>query len=173
MSHLLEQNLMSPWQSSFCPSHSTTTTLLHITSEWFSALDCGLFDGAIFLDISKAFDTVNHELLLSQLAGFNLDPAACHWFRSYLTDRTQCTAIGHKQSEEVAVTSRVPQGCVLGPLLFSLFVNSLPEHLQGIATVLFADDTTLYVSGHFVADTSFKLSSTLSAANSWLSDSGL
>ena len=65
MSHLLEQNLMSPWQSSFCPSHSTTTTLLHITSEWFSALDCGLFVGAIFSDIYKASDTVNHELLVS------------------------------------------------------------------------------------------------------------
>ena len=172
-SHLQGHNLLSPWQSGFRPGHSTTTTLLHVTSEWYSALDQGFVVGAVFLDIAKAFDTVNHTLLLSRLANLGFDPATCEWFCCYLRDRHQCTAIDDNCSEEAVVTSGVPQGSVLGPLLFSLFVNSLPTHLEGVSTVMFADDTTLYVIGHSTTEISAKLSCALASAHKWLLESGL
>ena len=152
ISHLQDHNLLSPWQSGFCPGHSTTTTLLHVTSEWYSALDRGFVVGAVFLDIAKAFDTVNHTLLLSCLPDLGFDPATFEWFSCYLRDRHQCTAIDGNFSDEAVVSSGVSQGSVLGPLLFTLFVNSLPTHLEEVSTVMFADDTTLYVIGQSVAD---------------------
>ena len=172
-SYLQEHSLLSPWQSGFRPGHSTTTTLLHITSEWYSALDQGHIVGAVFLDIAKAFDTVNHRLLLSRLADLGFDRAACQWFSSYLRHRHQCTAIDSNYSDEALVASGVPQGSVLGPLLFSLFVNSLPAQLEGMSTVMFADDTTLYVVGRSTADISAKLSCALASAHKWLLESGL
>ena len=99
--HLEDHNLLSPWQSGFRAGHSTTTALLQVTNDWYSALDQGLVVGVIFLDISKAFDTVNHHLLLSRLREFGLDPATCGWFTSYLADRRQSTSINAAQSEEV------------------------------------------------------------------------
>ena len=76
-------------------------------------------------------------------------------------------------SDEAVVSSGVPQGSVLGPLLFSLFVNSLPTHLEGVPTVMFADNTTLHVIGHFTNDISAKLSRVLASAHKWLLESGL
>ena len=172
-SHLQTHNLLSPWQSGFQPGHSTTTTLLHITNEWYSALDKGLIVGAVFLDLSKAFDTVNHSLLLSRLSVFGVDPAAYQWFSSYLSSRSQCVNIDSINSEYLPVVSGVPQGSVLGPLLFSIFVNNMPECIQGVNTVLFADDTTIFLAGHSAADISASLTHALKLAHSWLLDSGL
>ena len=89
-----------------------------------------------------------------------------------LRDRHQCTAIDDDFSDEAVVSSGVPQGSVLGPLLFSLFVNSLPT-LEGVPTVMFADNTTLYVIGHSTTDISAKLSRALTSAHKWLLESGL
>ena len=86
ISYLQDHNLLSPWQSGFHPGHSTTTTLLHVTSEWYSSLDRGFVVGAFFLDIAKTFDTVNHTSLLSHLADLGFDPATCEWFSCYLRD---------------------------------------------------------------------------------------
>ena len=115
---------------------------------------------------------MNHQLLLSRLREFGLDTATCGWFSSYLADKCQ-TCINAVQSEEVAVDTGAPQGSVLGPLLFSLFVNNLPAQLKGVTIVLFADDTSLYIAGRSTDDMSNTLTCALGSAHKWLLDSGL
>ena len=116
---------------------------------------------------------MNHQLLLSRLREFGLDTATCGWFSSYHADRRQSTCINAVQSEEIAVDTGAPQGSVLGPLLFSLFVNNLPAQLQGVATVLFADDTSLYIAGRSTDGISSTLTLALGSAHKWLLDSRL
>ena len=100
-----------------------------------------MFVGVVFLDISKAFDTVNHDLLLSRLRDFDLDSVTCQWFQSYLLDRCQCTAIDSEHSEDLAVTSGVPQGSGLGLGLtkykgISFWELSSPTVLVGVTTLI-------------------------------------
>ena len=118
-------NLLYHWQSGFRPGHSTTTMLLHVTNEWFRALDNGLFVSIVFLDISKAFDTVNHDLLLSRLQNFDLNSVTCQWYQLYLLDRCQCTAIDSEHSEDLAVTFGVPPGiCPWAAPLLNFYQSS-------------------------------------------------
>ena len=174
ISHLQDHNLLSPWQSGFRPGHSITTTLLYVTNEWYSALDRGLVVGAVFLDIAKqTFDAFYLTLLLPHLVDLRSDPATCEWFNSYLRERHQCTAIDGNSSDEAVVSSGVHQGSVLGPLHSTLFVNSLPSHIERVSTVMFADDTTLHVIGHSTTDISIKLLCALATAHRWLFESGL
>ena len=128
---------------------------------------------AVLLDISKAFDTVNHDILLSRLNELELDSTACQWFNSYLCCRQHCTVIDEERSSNRTITSGVPQGSVLGPLLFSIFINNLPNHLYGVVTVLFADDTTMIVCGRSITDISDTLTKALASVQEWLEASGL
>ena len=129
------------------------TTLLHVASEWYSSLDQDLFIGF-----------PNHKLLIHHLRKFGLESDACQWFTSYLSDRQHHPSINSEDSGDSPVMSGVPQGLVLGAFL-SMFVNSLLAHLCGVITVLFADDTTLFIASHSVEDILTTLTSTLSFAS--------
>ena len=105
---------------------------------WYKALDRRQFAGIVFLDLSKAFDTVNHKLLLDKLFKLGLSPSAFSWFKSYLSDCCQVTRVSDSFSSLGFPLSGVPQGSVRGPSLFSAFINDLSSVLPADSVVLFA-----------------------------------
>ena len=172
--HLDANNLVYPHQSGFRPKHSTATTLLKITNDWHQALDSGLLVGVLYLDVSKAFDTVDHSLLLKKLGQVGVSPPSVEWFRSYLSDRSQFTIIDNTKSEPDTTLAGVPQGSILGPTLFAIHVNDLPLSCPTDAsTILFADDTTIYTTGTSVQQIRSTLISALTSCNNWMTDNKL
>ena len=103
----------------------------------------------IFIDLSKAFDTIDHRILLSKLNNYGIRGQALQLLRSYLTDRTQYVSILGQESEQLKVEFGVPQGSVLGPLLFLLYMNDILNCYQGsdCKFVLYADDTNIFITG--------------------------
>ena len=172
-SHLHSNELLFPYQSGFRPMHSTQTLLLHCLDDWYKALDRKQYVGVVFLDISKAFDTVNHDLLLAKLSQLGLSPSAVAWFQSYVSNRSQVTRVGDSLSSLGFPTSGVPQGSVLGPSLFSAFINDLPSVLPSDSVVLFADDTAIYIISNNLPSLNSSLQTCLNLANLWIMQNGL
>jgi hypothetical protein len=171
--YLNTNNLLYPLQSGFRTGYSTSSALLHCTDSWYKALDNHRIIGVVFLDVSKAFDTVNHNLLLSKLQSLGLDSSAVSWFHSYLKDRSMVTCLNEIRSSPGYPSAGVPQGSVLGPSLFSTFINDFPQAIPSSTTILFADDTTIYVSGTNVQEISSVLQSCLDATHIWMTNNGL
>ena len=132
-------------QFGFRSNHSTDTALCYFVEELKSKLDNGGVVGAIFLDLKKAFDAINHNVLVSKLSTHNISADTIKGFTSYLMGRKNCTRINDKLSTENTCSIGVPQGSILGPLLFSIYINNLPSICQGINIQMYADDTIIYV----------------------------
>ncbi|KAI5721142.1 hypothetical protein M8J77_016710 [Diaphorina citri] len=140
--------LLNPLQSGFRAGHSTSSALLKVTDDMRRAMDKKMLTILLLLDFSKAFDSVDHDILLARLVSMNLSGDVVEWFRSYLSGRKQCVkGKDGELSDWLDCTSGVPQGSVLGPLLFSLFINSITSGIRSNCH-LYADDLQLYV--HFL-----------------------
>ena len=128
VSKYMEKNsLMHPNHHGFRQNHSTATCLIQLYDKWVEALEERKFTGVCFLDLSAAFDVVNHSLLIKKLSLYGFDEKSIKWIESYLKDRKQTVCIEGKLSKVLSVTTGVPQGSILGPLLYTIFTNELPE----------------------------------------------
>jgi hypothetical protein len=142
--HLQANNFLTPVQSGFIPGDSTVNQLVFIYDTLCKALDNGLEARVIFFDISKAFDKVWHKGILSKLKYAGVSGSLLEWFSNYLTNRRQRVVISNSKSSWGTLSAGVPQGSILGPLLFLIFINDIVLDLQSSVN-LFADDTSLYI----------------------------
>ena len=143
--HVMEDhNMITEKQWAYRKGYSTELLLIQLTEEWKIELEKGNFVAAAFVDFRKAFDSIPHHVLLRKLQAFGIAGDLHHWIDNYLNNRKQYTQINGKTSNQADVTYGVPQGSVLGPLLFSLFTSDLPNKVISGDTHLYADDTTLY-----------------------------
>ena len=143
IAHLKTNNLIARQQHGFITGKSTVTNLLEALDIWTEALSHSLPVDVVFLDYAKAFDTVPHERLLAQVQALGVNAKTHQWIRSFLTGRRQRVNVNGSLSDWEFVTSGVPQGSVLGPLLFSMFVCDVPD-LLNCHISMFADDTKVY-----------------------------
>lgn len=141
--HLGNHSFFFPNQHGFRPNLSCDTQLFEFVTELHLNLDSCFQTDVIYLDFAKAFDCVPHQRLLAKLSSLQLDPLALSWIRCFLTNRLQYTVVGNHCSATTNVISGVPQGSVLGPLLFLIFINDLPNGISS-SIRLFADDCVLY-----------------------------
>ena len=139
-------NLFSPSQFGFRQGTSTEHALLKFTDDVLQAFDNKKITVATFMDLSKAFDCVNHNILLSKLDTYGVPRSAIAWIKSYLTDREHFVIWNQTESPTLKLNIGVPQGSILGPLLFLVYVNDLANTSKDLSFVLFADDTTVYIS---------------------------
>ena len=147
--YLQEHKLLASQQFGFRSKLSTTIALAHFTEQILDNLYHRKITGAVSIDLRKAFDTVDHTILLEKLKTIGFTSSVLDWFCSYLSNRTQVTVINSSMSQPKPVTVGVPQGSILGPLLFLIYINDLPECLTHCKSILYADDTLLYYSADF------------------------
>lgn len=146
-SFLEKEKLLTENQSGFRKKRSCTTTLIDVVEDLRKSQDENMTSFLVLLDHSKAFDTVNHDILLSKLRRFfYFTDTACNLISSYLSNRSQCVVLNDRKSRSLNVLRGVPQGSILGPLLFTLYINDLPHVPETCSIQMYADDVQLYAS---------------------------
>ena len=163
---MLKNNLISPNQSEFKPGDPCINQLLSITHEIYNSLDEGLEVKSFFLDIPKAFDKVWHNGLLLKLSQNGISGNLLVLLSSFLSDRKQRVLLNGQTSEWRNVTAGVPQGSILGPLLFLIYINDLSGDLSSKAK-LFADDTSLFSVTHDITTSANELNNDLKKISDW------
>ena len=142
-----KHGVLYDYQFGFMKGRSTYMALLSLVDQISSALDNGEYVIGIFLDFSKAFDTVDHSILLSKLQIYGVRGVAFKWFESYLSQRKQYVTYNSTKSNKSTINCGVPQGSILGPLLFLIYINDLASVSNACFSILFADDTNMFSTG--------------------------
>jgi len=161
LQYLLQKQLISKKQHAFIKMHSTSTNLLECTHDWFVSISKHMCVDVVYIDFSRAFDSIVHSKLLCKLSTYGVEGKLLDWIGSFLHNRLQCVVIENCYSGYSNVVSGVPQGSVLGPVLFLIFINDIETICSGETDMhLFADDLKLYSSVN-ISDYSFSLQQTL------------
>ena len=172
--YMESNNIFYEKQFGFRNAHSTNHAMLSTLQYFETMKQENKKTNAILLDLSKAFDTVDHNILYTKLKKIGIIGHELEWFQSYLTNRTQQCSINNMTSRPGEITLGVPQGSILGPLLFCIYINDLPQFLPNSANCnLFADDTKLSISAQTQQLLNEETQTTLNTANKWFRNNKL
>ena len=155
-------------QSGFRSLHSVVTCLLNCTNDWYINMDKGQYTAMVIIDLKKAFDTVDHDILLKKLTKYGTIGLENTWFASYLDNRMQFCRVNGVSSKLDNINGGVPQDSCLGPLLFLIYINYLPFSLQSSQVTMYADDTTISYSSNSIDDLNDNLNRNLNCLKQWL-----
>ena len=142
--------------------------MLEASNIWSVNIDNGLINGVIFIDLKKPFDTIDHKILLRKLASYGTDHRTLKWFDSYLSDRQQKCVVNGELSGARALTCGVPQGSLMGPLLFLIYINDLPNCLSKALPRMYADDTSISIAASSLPELESALNTELAYLHKWL-----
>ena len=168
--HPSENNILSPQQFGFTRKLSTSTALAFFMDNIVDNADNGPVTASVFLDFSKDFDMVDHAILLLKLKSVGLDDNSLSWPHSYPISHKQITSISDTLSSSLPVTVGVPQGSVLSPLLFIIYVNDMPNVIKHCKIILYADDIVLYYSSTSANEIKKYVNKDLNLIFQWLAD---
>lgn len=171
--YLEDNHLLNGTQHAYRKGHSTQTCLMEVVEYIYKQRDQGKIVGIASLDLSKAFDSINHAHLLEKLGKLGVSADAVHWCKSYLEDRTQKTKFKNHVSEESKVTSGVPQGSILGPILFICFTNDMASIFTNCKVLSYADDTQLIVTGSNKKQVKAQIEELIKTAQTWYTKNSL
>ena len=173
VSYLEDNNKLFCSQHAYRKHHSTTTSLVEITEYIHNEIEKKQIPAIIATDLSKAFDSVSHGMLLRKLQDMGLHKDCTEWIGSYLAERTQITKFNTIESDKEMVLSGVPQGSILGPILFIIFTADLAKHVDQCKFVAYADDAALLVSAPTPKQLKTRIESSVEAVQDWYTNNGL
>ena len=165
----IEKNgILTPHQYGFRQNRSTELAIIELTNRLTKAIDNGEFTVGVFLDLSKAFDTIYHRILIHKLEHYGIRGVTKLWFQDYLTNRKQVVKYGQIRSKEMLIQTGVPQGSILGPILFLLYMNDIENCSKLLSFVLFADDTNIFYSNSCLEAINEVVQTEINKVTEWL-----
>ena len=168
MNYVDRNKILFDHQYGFRSKSTTNNAIIELVDKITQGVENNQFTVGIFLDLSKAFDTVNHDILLKKLSFYGIRGNCLAWINDYLTNRKQIVKYNQIRSTEMAIMCGVPQGSILGPLLFLIYFNDLTNSTKNLSTILFADDTNLFCSGKDINELECNINAELVDVQEWL-----
>lgn len=173
MSHLEDNKLLSEYQFGFRSNRSTETATAYFIDQIRKAMDNGQYTGAIYIDLSKAFDTISHSVLIDTLPQYGISGNALNWLSDYLFSRSQQVSFQGTLSSAQPIYCGVPQGSILGPLLFIVYFNNSINTLSKCKMLMYADDTVLFCSHKDISEIQNQLEQDFRSFVKWLNENEL